>query len=334
MCTILAIETSCDDTSCAILQSGRILSNVISSQEIHKKYGGVVPELASRAHQNYINDVVHKALSYSDVKITDIDAVAYTQGPGLLGSLIVGSSFAKGLALSLNKPIITVNHLDAHIFSHFIEEPFPAFPFLCLLVSGGHTENVLINSFTEYKVIGKTKDDAAGEAFDKAAKMLGLSYPGGPLIDKFAKNGNENAIEFNMPKPDEFNYSFSGLKTQLLYFLQKHLKENNSFIEENLADICASYQFTIINYLIKNLFKAAKEYKVKNIGIAGGVAANSLLREMISEKSNKLGMNYYIPKFEYCTDNAAMIAKVAEIKYLNKEFSNFSEVPYSRNKVY
>lgn len=333
MCTILAIETSCDDTSCAILQNGKILSNVISSQEIHKKYGGVVPELASRAHQNYINDVVHQALSYSGVKITVIDAIAYTQGPGLLGSLIVGSSFAKGLAISLNKPIITVNHLDAHIFSHFIEEPFPAFPFLCLLVSGGHTEIVLINSFTEYKVIGKTKDDAAGEAFDKAAKMLGLSYPGGPLIDKFAKNGNENAVEFNMPKPDEFNYSFSGLKTQLLYFLQKQLKENKSFINENLADICASYQFTIINYLIKNLFKAAKENKVKNIGIAGGVAANSLFREMIAEKSKNLGMNYYIPKFEYCTDNAAMIAKVAEIKYLNKEFSNFSEVPYSRSKV-
>jgi len=308
---ILAIESSCDDTSAAIIKNSTILSNVIAGQLVHKEYGGVVPELASRAHMQNILPVVDRAIVKAGVTLDQIDAVAFTKGPGLLGSLVVGVSYAKALALSLDIPLIDVNHMHGHILAHFIDDEGkekPQFPFICLTVSGGHTQLVLVSDYLDMKIVGSTIDDAAGEAFDKAAKMLGFPYPGGPLIDKYAKEGDPLKFEFARPKVGEFNYSFSGLKTSILYFLQKEVKKNDAFISENLNDLCASIQFTIVEILLKKLKKAADFYKVNHIAVAGGVSANSGLRNAIIEMGVQEQWSVHIPRFEYCTDNAAMIA--------------------------
>ena len=308
---ILAIESSCDDTSAAIIKNSTILSNVIAGQLVHKEYGGVVPELASRAHMQNILPVVDRAIVKAGVTLDQIDAVAFTKGPGLLGSLVVGVSYAKALALSLDIPLIDVNHMHGHILAHFIDDEGkekPQFPFICLTVSGGHTQLVLVSDYLDMKIVGSTIDDAAGEAFDKAAKMLGFPYPGGPLIDKYAKEGDPLKFEFARPKVGEFNYSFSGLKTSILYFLQKEVKKNDAFISENLNDLCASIQFTIVKILLKKLKKAADFYKVNHIAVAGGVSANSGLRNAIIEMGVQEQWSVHIPRFEYCTDNAAMIA--------------------------
>lgn len=308
---ILAIESSCDDTSAAIIKNSTILSNVIAGQLVHKEYGGVVPELASRAHMQNILPVVDRAIVKAGVTLEQIDAVAFTKGPGLLGSLVVGVSYAKALALSLDIPLIDVNHMHGHILAHFIDDEGkekPQFPFICLTVSGGHTQLVLVSDYLDMKIVGSTIDDAAGEAFDKAAKMLGFPYPGGPLIDKYAKEGDPLKFEFARPKVGEFNYSFSGLKTSILYFLQKEVKKNDAFISENLNDLCASIQFTIVKILLKKLKKAADFYKVNHIAVAGGVSANSGLRNAIIEMGVQEQWSVHIPRFEYCTDNAAMIA--------------------------
>jgi N6-L-threonylcarbamoyladenine synthase len=327
---ILAIESSCDDTGAAVLSNGKILSNIISSQQIHSKHGGVVPELASRDHQKNIVHVVKTALDNAEAALKDMDAVAITAGPGLLGSLLVGLSYAKGVALALNKPLIEVNHLDAHILAHFIDEPKPKLPFMCLLVSGGHTQIVLVKEPLNHEIVGKTIDDAAGEAFDKGAKILGLPYPGGPIIDKNAKQGNADAFHFNQPKVKGFDYSFSGLKTALLYFLRDQLKENQNFIQENMNNLCASWQKVIVDYLISKLKKAAKAYGVEHIGIAGGVAANSYLRSSLENLGIELGVNTYVPAFEYCLDNAGMIAKAAEFKYEKGQFADLDLAPFTR----
>lgn len=307
---ILGIESSCDDTSAAVLKDNTILSNVTATQTIHEQYGGVVPELASRAHQQHILPTVDFALKKADIELADIDVIAFTQGPGLMGSLVVGTSFAKGLSLASNKPMVAVNHMHAHILAHFIEDgkPSPNFPFICLTVSGGHTQIVLVKNATTMEVLGQTIDDAAGEAFDKTAKLLGFSYPGGPLIDQYAKSGDSTKFEFSKPQISGYNFSFSGLKTSVLYFLQKETAKNPTFIAENLADLCASIQATIVTILLNKLKKAAKETGINEIAIAGGVSANSGLREKLIDVGNALGWNVYIPKFEYCTDNAAMIA--------------------------
>ena len=328
---ILGIESSCDDTSAAILQGQKILSNEIANQEVHRIYGGVVPELASRAHQQNIIPVVNTAIKKANIKKEDINAVAFTKGPGLLGSLLVGSSFAKSFAIGMQIPLITVNHMKAHILAHFIEEkkPMPKFPFLCLTVSGGHTQIVKISSINCMKVIGTTLDDAAGEAFDKSAKMLNLPYPGGPLIDKYAKNGNINAFTFGKPKVKNLDFSFSGLKTSILYKIQNETKNNPNFVKENLVDLCASIQHSIVTILLEKLQKAIKETGIIEIAIAGGVSANSCLRDRLQKLSDVNKYNLYIPKFEYCTDNAAMIAIAGYFKYLNKDFANQSEVPES-----
>ncbi len=308
---ILGIESSCDDTSAAVLKNTAILSNVTAGQKIHEQYGGVVPELAGRAHQQNIVPVVDVALKKAGIALSDVDAIAFTRGPGLMGSLVVGTSFAKALSLGLNIPMIDVNHMIGHVLAHFIDDenkPKPSFPFLCLTVSGGHTQIVLVESHLKMKVIGTTIDDAAGEAFDKAAKLLGFPYPGGPLVDKHAKLGDATKFQFSKPNIQGYDFSFSGLKTSILYFLQKETIKNQSFIEDNLNDLCASIQATIIDILLKKLTKAASEIGVKEIAIAGGVSANSGLRSAINETGKKQGWNVYIPKFEYCTDNAAMIA--------------------------
>jgi N6-L-threonylcarbamoyladenine synthase len=308
---ILGIESSCDDTSAAVLKNTAILSNVTAGQKIHEQYGGVVPELAGRAHQQNIVPVVDVALKKAGIALSDVDAIAFTRGPGLMGSLVVGTSFAKALSLGLNIPMIDVNHMIGHVLAHFIDDenkPKPSFPFLCLTVSGGHTQIVLVESHLKMKVIGTTIDDAAGEAFDKAAKLLGFPYPGGPLVDKHAKLGDATKFQFSKPNIQGYDFSFSGLKTSILYFLQKETAKNQSFIEDNLNDLCASIQATIIDILLKKLTKAASEIGVKEIAIAGGVSANSGLRSAINETGKKQGWNVYIPKFEYCTDNAAMIA--------------------------
>jgi N6-L-threonylcarbamoyladenine synthase len=308
---ILGIESSCDDTSAAILKNNTILSNLIARQEIHERYGGVVPELASRAHQQNIIPVVDEAIKKAGIKKEDIDAVAFTLGPGLMGSLVVGTSFAKAFSLALGIPMVDVNHMVGHVLAHFIDDngnKKPSFPFLCLTVSGGHTQIVLVEDHLKMKVIGTTIDDAAGEAFDKAAKLLGFPYPGGPLIDKHAKLGNPNRFEFSKPNLPEYNFSFSGLKTSILYFVQKQTKLNESFIKENLDDLCASIQKTVIDILMKKLLKAAKELSINQIAIAGGVSANSGLRETLLQLGKANNWDVYIPKFEYCTDNAAMIA--------------------------
>ncbi len=331
MITILAIESSCDETSASICVDGKILSNCIANQTIHEKYGGVVPELASRAHMQNIVPVVEEALniafSHTANKLQTVDAIAFTQAPGLIGSLLVGTQFAKSLALSLNKPLIAVHHMQAHVLANLIGNNKPDFPFLCLTVSGGHTQIVLAKSPLDLKVIGETIDDAAGEAFDKTAKLLGLPYPGGPLIDKYAKEGNPLAFKFAEPQIPELNFSFSGLKTSVLYFLQK---QEPGFIQQNLANLCASVQYTIVNILIKKLKKAVIHTGVKNIAIAGGVSANSGLRKGLQETGVKEGWNTFIPAFEYCTDNAAMIAITAYYKYMEGDFSTLDAGPTAR----
>lgn len=323
---ILGIESSCDDTSAAVLKNDTILSNVTASQAIHEQYGGVVPELASRAHQQNIIPVVDAALKKASVTLKDIDLIAFTQGPGLMGSLVVGTAFAKSLSLALDKPMVAVHHMHAHILAHFINEgtPIPKFPFICLTVSGGHTQLVRMNSPVEMIVLGSTIDDAAGEAFDKTAKILGFPYPGGPLIDRYAKEGNPKAFTFSKPQVDGYNFSFSGLKTSVLYFIQKEVAKNPNFIEENKADLCASIQDTILEILFKQLKKVSKDTGINEIAIAGGVSANSGLRNRLQEEGKKLGWNVYIPKFEYCTDNAAMIAIAGKFLAENKQFADQS----------
>ena len=320
---ILGIESSCDDTSAAILQGKRILSNIVANQEIHQQYGGVVPELASRAHQQNIIPVVDTAIKHAKIKKEDIDAIAFTKGPGLLGSLLVGSSFAKSFALGMNIPLISVNHMQAHILAHFIDsgKKMLEFPFLCLTVSGGHTQIVMVESYIKMKVIGTTLDDAAGEAFDKSAKVLGLTYPGGPLIDKYAKNGNPDTFTFSKPRIKDLDFSFSGLKTSILYKIQNMMQKNPKFIDENLEDLCASIQHSIVSILFKKLEKAIEQTGITEIAISGGVSANSYLRSELQKLADKKNYNLYIPKFEYCTDNAAMIAIASYFKYINNEKS-------------
>ncbi len=327
MPTILAIESSCDETSASVCVDGKILSNFIANQTVHEKYGGVVPELASRAHMQNIVPVVDAALATANCELSTLDAIAFTQSPGLIGSLLVGTQFAKSLALSLNKPLIAVHHMQAHVLANLIADEKPDFPFLCLTVSGGHTQIVLAKSPLELEVIGETIDDAAGEAFDKSAKLLGLPYPGGPLIDKYAKEGDPLKFKFAEPQIADLNFSFSGLKTSVLYFLQK---QEPGFIEANLNDLCASIQYTIINILLKKMKKAVQQTDVKNICIAGGVSANSGLRNSLQEMGNKHGWKTFIPKFEYCTDNAAMIAITAYYKYMAGEFSGLEVGPTAR----
>ena len=329
---ILGIESSCDDTSAAILQGQKILSNIVANQQIHSSYGGVVPELASRAHQQNIIPVVDAAIKKANISKEDISAITFTKGPGLLGSLLVGSSFAKSFAMGMNIPLIAVNHMQGHILSHFIDEgePMPKFPFLCLTVSGGHTQIVRIESHSNMQVIGTTIDDAAGEAFDKSAKILGLPYPGGPHIDKHAKKGNIHAFEFGKPKIKELDFSFSGLKTSILYKIQNNLQKNPKFIEENLEDLCASIQHSIVSILLKKLEKAIKLTGIKQLAIAGGVSANSYLRSELEKLAIDKGYQLYIPKFEYCTDNAAMIAITGYFKYLDNDFADQSETPSAR----
>ncbi len=330
---ILAIESSCDDTSAAVIRNGHILSNVTATQAVHTAYGGVVPELASRAHQSNIIPIVSEALIRANIHKSALNAVAFTQGPGLLGALLVGTSFAKAMAIGLGIPLITVNHMQAHILAHFIEEPRPEFPFLCLTVSGGHTEIVLVKSAMEMDVIGRTQDDAAGEAFDKTAKLLGLPYPGGPQIDQHARTGDANAYRFPGTDMPGLDFSFSGIKTAFMYFLRKAEKEDPGFITRNMADICASIQHTIIGMLMKKLMQAASETGIKNIGIAGGVSANSGLRETLIVTAGQHNWNVFIPDFEYCTDNAAMIAMAAHYKYLANDFSDLSVSPKPRMAI-
>jgi N6-L-threonylcarbamoyladenine synthase len=330
--TILAIESSCDETSAAVIRNGKILNNIIATQSVHQRYGGVVPELASRAHQKHIVPVVDQALKEAGIDKHQLDAVAFTQGPGLLGALLVGSSFAKAMAWGLGVPLIAINHMQAHILAHFIEDPKPAFPFLCLTVSGGHTQIVLVESPIRMQVIGETQDDAVGEAFDKAAKMLELPYPGGPFIDKLAQKGNPEAFQFPLSEMQGLNYSFSGIKTAILYFLRDQTKTDPTFVENNINDICASIQHTLIHMLLQKLKKAAKQTGIKQIAIAGGVAANSGLRQALENQRTELGWEVYIPKFEYCTDNAAMIAMTAHFKYLEKDFSSMDVAPMPRMK--
>lgn len=336
--TILGIESSCDDTAVAVIKDGILLSNIISSQKVHTSYGGVVPELASRAHQQNIIPTVHEAIKQANIKKEDITAIAFTRGPGLMGSLLVGTSFAKGLATSLNVPLIDVNHLQAHVLAHFIKEEVedmdqPTYPFLCLLVSGGNSQIILIKSYNEMEIIGQTIDDAAGEAFDKCAKVMGLGYPGGPIVDKLAKEGDALRFKFNKPNIPDYNYSFSGLKTSFLYFLRDELKSNPNFIEENKADLCASLQRTIIEILMNKLHKAAKDLKINEVAVAGGVSANSALRVAFEDYRDRFGWKIHIPKFSYTTDNAAMIAMSGYFKYLDGEFCEIDATPYSRVTV-
>lgn len=330
----MGIESSCDDTSAAIIRNEWLLSNLISTQKVHEEYGGVVPELASRAHQVNIIPVVDRAIKQANITVDDISAVAFTRGPGLLGSLLVGSSFAKGFALAQDIPLIEVNHLHGHILSHFIKtsahSKHPNYPFLCLLVSGGHTQLVLVESYKKMRIVGKTIDDAAGEAFDKCAKVMGLGYPGGPVVDKLAAKGNGAAFEFAKPLPHGLDFSFSGLKTSFLYFLRDQLKDSPNFIEENKEDLCASLQHTIVTILMDKLVKASKKYGIKEIALAGGVAANSALRNATLETGKKLGWNTYIPELEFTTDNAAMIAIAGYFKYLERDFAGHDLIPQAR----
>ena len=333
--TILGIESSCDDTSASVIRNGVLLSNVIASQSVHESYGGVVPELASRAHQQNIVPVVHEALKRAGVDKSELSAVAFTRGPGLLGSLLVGTSFAKSFAQSLNIPLVDVNHLQAHVLAHFIQEPDvepvqPKFPFLCLLVSGGNSQIILVKGYTDMEVIGQTIDDAAGEAFDKCAKVMGLPYPGGPFIDKLAKEGNPLAFQFNKPHIAGYDYSFSGLKTSFLYFLRDQIKINPDFIEENKADLCASLQKTIIDILMKKLEQAAKDLRVNQVAVAGGVSANSGLRNAFIDYGQRKKWQVFIPKFAFTTDNAAMVAITGYFKYKAGDFCDISLPPFSR----
>jgi N6-L-threonylcarbamoyladenine synthase len=330
LATILAIESSCDETSAAICIDGQIHSNIIATQIIHQKYGGVVPELASRAHQQHIIPVVQEAITVAKIHKNAIDAVAFTRGPGLLGSLLVGTSFAKAFALANSLPLIEVNHMHAHVLAHFIDDPKPQFPFLCLTVSGGHTQIVLVKSHFEMEIIGETTDDAAGEAFDKTAKILGLPYPGGPLIDKYAKEGNPLAFPFPEPQIQGLNFSFSGLKTAILYFVRDRVKQDPNFLSNNIQDICASVQHRIVTILLNKLKRATREHHIKHVAIAGGVSANSGLRSTLAEYAEKNGWQIYIPKFEYCTDNAAMIGIAGYYKFLNKDFVGQDIAPLAR----
>lgn len=332
---ILGIESSCDDTSAAVIKDGYLLSNVVSSQAVHEAYGGVVPELASRAHQQNIVPVVHEALKRADVTKEELSAVAFTRGPGLMGSLLVGVSFAKGFARSLNIPLIDVNHLNGHVLAHFIkaegeENKQPVFPFLCLLVSGGNSQIILVKAYNDMEILGQTIDDAAGEAIDKCSKVMGLGYPGGPIIDKLARQGNPKAFTFSKPHIPGLDYSFSGLKTSFLYSLRDWLKEDSDFIEHHKADLAASLEATIVEILMDKLRKAAKEYKIKEVAVAGGVSANNGLRNAFREHAEKYGWNIYIPKFSYTTDNAAMIAITGYFKYLDKDFCSIALPAYSR----
>lgn len=317
---ILAIESSCDETSAAVVVNGKVLNNIIATQSVHENYGGVVPELASRAHQQNIVPVVDQALKNAAISKNELSAVSFTRGPGLLGALLVGTSFAKSMALALDIPLIEVNHMQAHILAHFIDDPKPEFPFLCLTVSGGHTQIVLVESHLKMQIIGETKDDAVGEAFDKSAKLLGLPYPGGPLIDQYAQQGNPGRFSFPETSMPGLSYSFSGIKTGILYFLRDELKKNENFIEENLHDICASIQHTLVSMLLQKLRKAARKHRIKQIAIAGGVSANSGLRQMLAEIATAEGWTTYVPDFQYCTDNAGMIGMAGYYKYLAGEF--------------
>ena len=327
---ILAIESSCDETSAAVIRDGKVLSNLIATQKVHERYGGVVPELASRAHMQNIIPVVDVALKEAGIEKHDIQAVAFTQAPGLIGSLLVGACFAKAYAQALNVPLIAVHHMQAHVLAHFIDEPKPEFPFLCLTVSGGHTQVVLCRDHLDMEVLGETIDDAAGEAFDKVAKMLELPYPGGPMVDKYAQEGDPMKFKFPMSDMEGFSFSFSGIKTSVLYFLQREKKKDADFVANNIKDICASVQYTIIKMLMNKLRKAAAELNIKHIGIAGGVSANSGLRKALQEEGVKNGWQVYIPEFQYCTDNAAMIGITAYYKYLKGEFADRSVSPTAR----
>ncbi len=335
---ILGIESSCDDTSAAVIRNGVMLSNVITSQDVHREYGGVVPELASRAHQQNIIPVVHAALTRAGIEKDQLSAVAFTRGPGLMGSLLVGTSFTKGFAAGLKLPMIDVNHLQAHVLAHFIKEDDadnnqPEFPFLCLLVSGGNSQIILVKAYNDMEVIGQTIDDAAGEAFDKCAKVMGLGYPGGPVVDRLAKEGNPNAFTLNKPHIPGFNYSFSGLKTSFLYLLRDRLKEDPDFIEKNKADLCASLQATVIDILMNKLRKAAKEHGIKEVAVAGGVSANSGLRNAFEDHAKRYGWKIHIPKFSFTTDNAAMVAIAGYFKYQDKQFCGMDVAPFSRVEI-
>ncbi|GAB4136403.1 MAG: tRNA (adenosine(37)-N6)-threonylcarbamoyltransferase complex transferase subunit TsaD [Bacteroidia bacterium] len=337
MPVILGIESSCDETSAAILKNGKILANVVAGQEVHSKWGGVIPELASRAHQQHIVPVIHEALKKADLAPSELNAIAFTRGPGLLGALLVGTSFAKGMALALDVPLIEVNHMQAHILAHFIDDgsgkKTPEFPFICLTVSGGHTQLVKVDDPYTFTIIGETIDDAAGEAFDKTAKILGLPYPGGPLIDKHAASGNPKAFHFPDAKVPGLNFSFSGLKTSVMYFLRDESLKNPEFLNEHLNDLCASVQYTIIRSLLKRLEKACEVYQINTVALAGGVSANSGLRKALQELGQQKKLNVFIPPFEYCTDNAAMIAMSGHFKYLRKEFTGQNTVPLARYPV-
>ena len=333
--TILGIESSCDDTSAAVIRDGVMLSNVIASQAVHEAFGGVVPELASRAHQQNIIPVVSEALKRAGIDKSELSALAFTRGPGLMGSLLVGTSFAKGFVTALDIPLIDVNHLQAHVMAHFIKESEddhnqPSFPFICLLVSGGNSQIIRVNSYKDMEVIGQTIDDAAGEAFDKCAKVMDLGYPGGPVVDRLAKEGNPKAFTLNKPHIPGYNYSFSGLKTSFLYLLRDRIKEDPDFIEKNKQDLCASLQFTIVDILMDKLRKAAKEYKIKEVAVAGGVSANNGLRNAFREHAEKYDWDIFIPKFSYTTDNAAMIAITGYFKYLDRDFCSIDLPAYSR----
>lgn len=331
---ILAIESSCDDTSAAVLENDRVLSNVVANQKVHAQYGGVVPELASRAHQQNIVPVVDHALKKANVNKEDLNGIAFTQGPGLLGSLLVGSSFAKSLSIALDIPLMAVNHMQAHVLAHFIKDEaqkIPSFPFLCMTISGGHTQILRVSSFNSFEILGETIDDAVGEAFDKTAKLLGLPYPGGPLIDKHASQGDPLAFSFSEPKTENpLDFSFSGLKTAILYFLQREQKKNPDFIQQRIDDICASVQRTIVSILMNRLKKASEMTGIKHVGIAGGVSANSEIRSTLKAMEASDGWTTYIPKFEYTTDNAGMIGIVGYLKYLNNDFDQEDSVASSR----
>lgn len=332
---ILGIESSCDDTSAAIIRNGVLLSNVVAGQAVHEAYGGVVPELASRAHQQNVVPVVHEALKRAGVKKEELSAVAFTRGPGLMGSLLVGVSFAKGLARSLGIPMVDVNHLQGHVLAHFIKEKgeegnHPKFPFLCLLVSGGNSQIVLVKAYNQMEIIGQTIDDAAGEAIDKCSKVMGLGYPGGPIIDKLARQGNPNAYSFAKPHIAGYDYSFSGLKTSFLYSLRDWLKEDPDFVEHHKEDLAASLEATIVDILMNKLRKASKDLKIKEVAVAGGVSANSGLRNAFRDYAKRFGWNVYIPKFGYTTDNAAMIAMTGYFKYQDKDFCTIDQPAYSR----
>ncbi|MBQ2243544.1 MAG: tRNA (adenosine(37)-N6)-threonylcarbamoyltransferase complex transferase subunit TsaD [Bacteroidales bacterium] len=336
---ILGIESSCDDTSASVIKDGYMLSNIMASQEVHRKYGGVIPELASRAHQQNILPVVHQALKEAGVEMKQVDAIAFTRGPGLLGSLLVGTSFAKGLSLATGKPLVEVNHLQGHILSHFIQEPgkekqLPTFPFLALLVSGGHSQIVRVDDYLKFEVLGHTIDDAVGEAFDKCAKIMGLGYPGGPIVDKLAKEGDSSRFKFAKPHIPDLNYSFSGIKTSLLYFLRDQVKENPNFIQENMADICASFQKTLIDILMDKLLKAVKQTGIRQVAIAGGVSANSGLRDRIKSEGEKRGWTTFIPEFKFTTDNAAMIAITGLFKFQQGLTTSLDVAPISRALEY